>query len=117
MSQSKADRWRETDKAMKKLAAALLATGALAASTVAADAGGAGYLLVFVNDIELDRARQAVKASERQLQEKDPNLNTTAIWNEASKQTSLPIGPDQCKRTLGNLLNSSPKGAFQVPRP
>jgi hypothetical protein len=76
-----------------------------------------GYLVVFVNDIELQRARAAVKAIEKKLQSEDQNLDMTEIWNEAGKPIRMSIGQAQCQRTLANLLYSNPNGAFQVLRP
>jgi hypothetical protein len=77
----------------------------------------AGYAVVFVNDIELERARKAVKAIEAKLKTDDPDLNPTQVWNDASRKSQIRVSPEQCQRTLANLLNLNPLGAFQFQRP
>jgi hypothetical protein len=76
-----------------------------------------GYAMVFVNDIELERARKAVKAIEAKLKADDPDLNPTQVWNDAGRKSQISVGPEQCQRTLANLLNSNPLGAFEFQRP
>jgi hypothetical protein len=77
----------------------------------------AGYMLVYVNDVELERARAAVKAVEKKFQVDDPKLDIAQLWKAASEPTSMPVTQDQCQRTLINLLHENPDGAFRIERP
>jgi hypothetical protein len=76
-----------------------------------------GYLVVFVNDIELGRARAAVKATEKRLKAEDPALNLTQLWDSAGEQTKVSVAQDQCRRTLFSLLEGAPGVSFDVQRP
>jgi hypothetical protein len=63
-----------------------------------------GYVAVYVNDIELDRARTAVKAIEDKVVAADKDLNTDTLWKRAlSELNGVDISRDQCQLSLHEL--------------
>jgi hypothetical protein len=76
-----------------------------------------GYAMVYVNDVELERARAAVRAIEKKILAENPGVDSDKVWNEAAKPVRFPANPDQCKRNVVELLNANPRGAFEVERP
>ena len=71
-----------------------------------------GYVLVYVNDIELERARSAVKAIEDDSLREDETLDTKALWNTSLKQLDgTSVYRDQCQLQLNALLRQNPKGS------
>jgi hypothetical protein len=70
-----------------------------------------GYQLVYINDVELERARGAVNAIEASILKEESSINTTEAWQEsvqwieASKQ---PVEQYFCQRTYNDLLNAAP---------
>jgi hypothetical protein len=67
-----------------------------------------GYLMVYVNDIELARARTAVKVIEDDAVREDSNLDTDAIWRRANAEMKGRYAEQyQCQRGLNELLQQS----------
>jgi len=67
-----------------------------------------GYLVVYINDIELDRARTAVKAVENHAVDEDKSLDTDALWKAANKELKGElVGRDTCQATFNDLLQQS----------
>ena len=64
-----------------------------------------GYLIVFINDIELDRARTAVKAIEIDVLNEKDDIDTDAIWERADSEIRGQfVNRDQCQSELNRLL-------------
>jgi hypothetical protein len=64
-----------------------------------------GYAMVYINEIELHRARIAVKAIEDNAVTKDKNLDTDALWSRALSEISgTPVSRDQCQFALNELF-------------
>jgi hypothetical protein len=80
-----------------------------------------GYLMVFINDVEMERAEKAIHAIIEQQKQRDPNLDTDLAYNEAVKEfkrMSRPINGSFCKDWAYNeLLNMSPAPAYVVQKP
>jgi hypothetical protein len=69
-----------------------------------------GYVVVYVNDIELERARTAVKAIEDDALREDATLDTNASWNRAGNEIGgLSVNRDQCQTELNALLQQNPR--------
>jgi tetratricopeptide (TPR) repeat protein len=78
-----------------------------------------GYLLQYVNDVELDRARRGVQGAERELLKRHSSLaeRKDQIWQEASRRKSVSVYPELCKARAAELWNANPDGAIIVPKP
>jgi hypothetical protein len=61
-----------------------------------------GYLVVWVNDIEMDRARRAIHAIEQKLTKDDPSIDTDKLWRSAL--TSVQVSESFCHYSLNRLL-------------
>jgi TPR repeat protein len=69
-----------------------------------------GYAVVYVNDIELERARVTVKAVEDDGLHEDGSLDTKAMWNRAvSEIAGKYVDRGQCQMELQSLLQQNPK--------
>jgi hypothetical protein len=70
-----------------------------------------GYQLVYINEVELERARRAVNAIETSALKEDSSINTSATWQEgvqmlgASKEY---VEQYFCQKTYNDLLNAAP---------
>jgi hypothetical protein len=68
-----------------------------------------GYLSVYINDVELERARSAVSAIEAALLKEEPMLDTEAAWQQANKMRRLDQANQQgCNSFLRDLLCMAP---------
>ena len=78
-----------------------------------------GYLVQYVNDVELDRARRGVQGAERALLASNPTLaaRKEQIWAVASKRKDVQMYPELCAATAAELRNASDAGAIVVPKP
>jgi hypothetical protein len=80
-----------------------------------------GYLVQYVNDVELERANKAIKAIVEQQKKRDPNLDADYAWNEAKQEhnrSKPPITLDYCQNVyLQSLLRASPQPVFNVEKP
>jgi hypothetical protein len=77
-----------------------------------------GYLVKYVNDIELERARQVVKGIADKATQDDPSINTDDVWAKAQKNPIAPqVNENICHTSLVQLINSSPKPVFSVAKP
>jgi hypothetical protein len=77
-----------------------------------------GYLVQYVNDVELDRARRGVQGAERELIKRNPSLaeRKDEIW-QAALRDEVRVFPERCQNTASELWNASRDGAIIVPRP
>jgi hypothetical protein len=67
-----------------------------------------GYALVYVNDIELARARTAVKAIEDDVVREDSSIVTDAVWKLANTQIKGEyVDQYTCQLRLNELLQQS----------
>jgi hypothetical protein len=77
-----------------------------------------GYLMVFINDVELDRAEKAIHAILAQQKKRDSQIDTDLAYNEAMKEISrLPITDSLCHWKYNELMNMSPVAEYVVPKP
>ena len=71
-----------------------------------------GYQLVYINEVELERAKRAVNAIETSAVKEDSSIDTSATWQEgvrmleASKQQY--VEQYFCQKTYNDLLNVAP---------
>jgi hypothetical protein len=64
-----------------------------------------GYLSVYVNDVEFERARVAVKAIEKDALAEDNTMNTGTMWNDAILQVKGSYADQyRCQSSLNELL-------------
>jgi hypothetical protein len=80
-----------------------------------------GYLVKFINDVEMERSTKAIKAIVEAQKKRDPSLDTEYVWNKAKQEhdRSKPIiNLDYCRNVhLRSLLNASPQPVFHVEKP
>lgn len=81
-----------------------------------------GYLVKYVNDVELEKAKVAVKAIVAKAKEQQPDVDTDLAWKEAQKEhdrlgnlTGHSI--DYCQRQLNSLINASPVPLYGPAKP
>jgi hypothetical protein len=61
-----------------------------------------GYQIVWVNDVEMDRARRAIKAIEQKFTKDDPSIDTNKLWQ--SVLTPMAVDQDLCRFSVNQLL-------------
>jgi hypothetical protein len=77
-----------------------------------------GWLVVWVNDVELKRAHDAAKAIEAQALKDDPSIDSDYVWQAARKDpVNSHVLEGVCRRALVQLINDSPKSAWTVEKP
>jgi hypothetical protein len=77
-----------------------------------------GYLVTYVNDIERERARVAVKAIEKAALAEQADLDTDAIWTLARKaMVGKHAYQEQCRVELEALLRNSPVPTYDIRKP
>lgn len=68
-----------------------------------------GYLVQYVNDIEMQKAERAVKAIVAQTTKEDASLNTDKVWQEAqSFNEGRHLNEGTCREALIDLFRRSP---------
>jgi hypothetical protein len=77
-----------------------------------------GYLAQYISDAELERARTATKAIEKQSLEKQSDLDTDEVWHSAVKAIQgLEADHDRCHVSLNSLLAMSPVPVYNLQKP
>jgi hypothetical protein len=77
-----------------------------------------GYASVFVNDVEMERARIAAKTIEKSLLSEEPNLNTDNVWQQAlSNIQGWRAFRETCQGTYIALLRLSPIDMHPIQKP
>ena len=87
-----------------------------------------GYLATSINDVELQRARTASKAIEKELIAKDPTIDPDKTFAEADQSARSVLSRfkgretseafrRECKSALDELLSASPVSPYQTQRP
>jgi hypothetical protein len=77
-----------------------------------------GYLVVWINDIELERAHVAVKAIEKKVLAEQSDIDTDAIWKQArSEMKGAWSNQASCQQGLQRLLLMSPVGVYDIQKP
>jgi hypothetical protein len=67
-----------------------------------------GYLAVWINDVELQKAKEAVTRREKMLLEQDRTLDTTAVWNAVQTNKPRLYYEHECRQHYRDLLLSVP---------
>jgi hypothetical protein len=76
-----------------------------------------GYLMVFINDVELDRTEKAIHAIIKQQKKIDPQVDTDFAYSEAMKERHYQISGETCKWSYNLLMNMSPVAEYVIPKP
>jgi len=87
-----------------------------------------GYLATSINDVELQRARTASKAIEKELIAKDPTIDPDKTFAEADQSARSVLSRfkgretseafrRECKSALDELLSASPVSPYETHRP
>jgi hypothetical protein len=77
-----------------------------------------GYMLQYVSEPELYRARIAIKAIVAAALKKDSSLNTDDLWNKGRQAASgFHASRDYCQFMLTQLLNASPVDTYSIQKP
>jgi hypothetical protein len=77
-----------------------------------------GYMVKYVNDVEMDRAETAIRAIVQKWKVQEPNMNTDQLWQQADQRVvGKPINLDTCHYGLRTLLDMSPIPAVRVTKP
>ena len=70
-----------------------------------------GYAVVWINEIEMERARRAVSAIETSIFKEDSSIDKNDAWQEAAKVIRVSTQPVEqyfCQRAYNELLNAEP---------
>jgi hypothetical protein len=70
-----------------------------------------GYQLVYINEVEMERARLAISAIETSILKEDQSINASDAWQETVRLTSVSketVEQYFCKKTYTDLLNTAP---------
>ena len=67
-----------------------------------------GYAVVWINDVELEKARAAVKRVEQKLTKDDPRIDTGSQFDDVSKKLPATIYEMDCHPVFNALLASAP---------
>lgn len=67
-----------------------------------------GYLVVWINDIEMERARGAVTLIENEVLNEEATIDTAAVWKELAERKPATIYEAQCKPTYNALTEAAP---------
>ncbi|WP_316186622.1 hypothetical protein [Bradyrhizobium sp. SZCCHNRI2014] len=67
-----------------------------------------GYLVVWINDVEMDRARQAVTRLEKEILREDSTINVDEVWNEIAKIKPSTVYEYNCKPAYNELIMAAP---------
>lgn len=77
-----------------------------------------GYLVQYVNDVELKKAERAVKAIVEQTTKEDPSLDTDRVWQEAqSFNNGRHLNEGMCREALMDLFKRSPVALHSTDKP
>jgi hypothetical protein len=77
-----------------------------------------GYLAVYINDPEMDRAKTAVEAIKTKALAEQPDIDTDAIWRKAvAHNNGSPVSDSWCHRIYAELLRLSPVGVITIDKP
>jgi hypothetical protein len=77
-----------------------------------------GYLVVWVNDVELERAKAATKAIEKSLLAEEPGLNTITLWQTALRQAGGWMANQwSCQQAYTLLREMSPANVYPIQKP
>jgi hypothetical protein len=77
-----------------------------------------GYMVVWINEVELERARQATKAIEKVALAENPDLDTDALWRKAKEAAKGFRAWDwSCRAVFSELLAMSPVSPYKSEKP
>jgi hypothetical protein len=77
-----------------------------------------GYALVWINDLELERAKIAVKAIEKSLLAEEPDLDTRTLWQVALSQArGWQANQASCNIAYADLRSLSPVNIYPIQKP
>jgi hypothetical protein len=75
-----------------------------------------GYMVVYVNDIEVERAREAMGVIQKAILAEDPSLLTAKMWAKASNEVRVKFYSGHswseyneiCRTALATILGAVP---------
>lgn len=81
-----------------------------------------GYALQYVNDFEMQRATNVIKAIKDKAVKDELNLDTDYAWTQGLQEaqrllSANAMGPDQCHWAYSDLLGMSPTTPYVVTKP
>jgi hypothetical protein len=77
-----------------------------------------GYLVQYVNDVEMAKARNAIEAIVAQAKKDDPAINTDEAWSNAMAAIrGMNLDQMGCHNTLTQLLKRSPIPVYSTEKP
>jgi hypothetical protein len=81
-----------------------------------------GYVVVYINDVEMERLRVVTKAIERRALVDDADLNTDALWRSAhetamTKNSGWYGTEATCRQAKNELMNMSPVSVYTYQKP
>jgi hypothetical protein len=77
-----------------------------------------GYLLQYVNDVEMRRAEEAIRAIVQKAKKEFPGMNTDVLWKAADRDIiGKPISESYCHLWFRTLLDLSPIPAVHIEKP
>ena len=76
-----------------------------------------GYALVWINEVELERAAIAAKAVKATALAGDPSIDADAVWRNATKNGTGPMDHYTCREAYNTLVAMAPKDVYQYQKP
>jgi hypothetical protein len=77
-----------------------------------------GYLVKYINDVEMERVETAIKAIVSKEKSREPDMNTDQLWQQADRATTgMRVQMDACQYWFHQLLAMSPVPAIRVEKP
>jgi hypothetical protein len=67
-----------------------------------------GYLLVWVNDVQMERVKLAMTRLETAILKEDPTIDTAAVWDKVGKLKLPAIYQYGCQVTYNELIQAAP---------
>jgi len=77
-----------------------------------------GYVVKYINDVEMERVETAIKAIVEKWKPREPDMDTDLLWKQADKmRVGQPISDSSCSSWLRQLFAMSPAPAIRVEKP
>lgn len=67
-----------------------------------------GYVVVWLNDVQLERARNSIKAIEQGVVQEDPSIDPTEEWKRVTEIQPTGVWEHECPRMFNELLALAP---------
>jgi len=77
-----------------------------------------GYLVKYVNDVEMERAEVVIRAIVNKAKSEDPSVDTDKLWSQAQQATNGQMASQSyCEMYYNQLLHMSPVSPYNIRKP